>query len=277
MANLIPPEGDPSTIIDRLLDYVTPVDHNWSHRMRGASIDMIALYAKLAGFGANIDALPMAYSMFVHSMGVDDGGLLRNFRMQARLPSLIRLYQDCLRSEPESLNPDLPVVATYIIGDQISLDRATRIIEPEVVETSDGELIAKLALSWEYLLMQAAILQVEPRRLPLGRWFSSAPNSAARALPFDVEGKQSVAAAVDSLAEKLGLELAWPSDSRHRIAIGKGGSLFANIGTQNEVMIYAFSCDDYMLRQIENDASQILGAISGDLRLVNGELRDSTS
>ena len=196
MNDLIPRAGEPETAIDRLFEYAAPIDPGLSRRVRGADEDMIALYAKLAGFGA--DALPASYRAFSQFMGLDDGGLFQNFRIQARLPSLIKLYQECVQSEPDSINPDLPVVATYIVGDQISLDRSAEVPEPEVVETSDGELIAPLSLSWEHLLLQAAMLHIEARRLPHGRWFSILQNSAALALPLDATGKRSPVRVIDS-------------------------------------------------------------------------------
>lgn len=51
--------------------------------------------------------------------------------------------------------------------------------------------------------------------------------------------------------------------------------MFANVGSNNEMMLYAFSCDEPALREIESHASANFGATAGgNLALVGGELHD---
>jgi hypothetical protein len=140
MDNLVPTTGNSASVIDRLLEYIPKFDPDFSNRISGAPSDMISLYSKLAGFGSTIDDIPIAYANFLRSMGINDGGFLKNLRLQAYLKTLINLYQDCLRSEPETLNPKLPIVATYIVGDRISFDQLTNRSNPEVVESADGDM-----------------------------------------------------------------------------------------------------------------------------------------
>jgi hypothetical protein len=257
-------------LFERLREYVAPVDPEMFVHSRGATDEDIAHYAALSGFE---DAVPASYLCFMRAMGCNDGGLFIDLRIEAKLESVIELYQDCLRTEPHSLNAELPVAALYVIGDQVSFDRRNGLAEPPLVDSADGELVRPLSRSWEALVMQAAILRVEPRRLAHGRWHSSSANSAAKAL----DGA-SAAETIDAFAAKLGLPIAWPSDARHRIAVDEHRSLFARIGDKDAVLLEAFSNDELFLHRVGNELAPSLGAMKGGvLRIVRGALRDSKS
>jgi hypothetical protein len=268
VADLIPAQGDPATLFERLRAHVAPFDPALVTRFQGASQAELDRYAALSGFG---DDVPASYRSFALGMGRDNGGYLVDLRMDAKLPSIIELYEECEDSEYDSLSPDFPVAATYIVGDEVSFDRRTGVAEPPLVDSSDGELVRPLADSWESLVMQAAILRVEPRRLPDARWYSSSPASAAKAL-----AGASARELVDDFAAKLSLPLAWPSDDLHRIAIDEHHSVFAKIGPKDSVLLYAFSTDEFFLRRVGSELAPALGASTGGiLRIVGDALRDS--
>jgi hypothetical protein len=265
MSAFMPRRGSPVTVVERLAEYVGSTDPAFPLRLRGAPADAVLLYAKLAGF-ESVESLPVAYRLFLGGMGLEDGGLLEVFRIRAHLPSLIELYEEG-STELQPLSNDCPVIATDSMGEAISFDRSTKAAEPEVVETSDGEVTGRLAQSWEHLMVQAAVIRVEARRLSGGRWFSSSGLSATQALGVGDDGTGSAAAAVDILARELDLHVAWPSDFRHRVAFGERLSLFAEIGEEDQVMLYAFCGDRGLLDRIGRGARKKLGTIAeGPLR-----------
>lgn len=268
MADPIPTPGDPSTLFERLRDHVQPYDPDVFVRARGASDEQLERYAALSGFGA---AIPESYRSFLHGMGSDDGGLFVDLRLDTKLSSILELYEDCIESPYDSVSADLPVAALYIVGDQVSFDRTSGSTEPPLVDSSDGELVRPHAASWEALAMQAAVLRVEPRRLPHARWYSSSPNGAAQAL-----AGASAADVVDAFAAKLGLPIAWPSDPWHRIAVDEHHGIFAKIAAKEATVLYAFSADEFFLRRVGSELAPALGATSGGiLRIIDGALKDS--
>jgi hypothetical protein len=252
---LFPSTGTPDSVIERLREYADPLDPDLFRRVRGADADMIAAYSKLAGFHESNHSMPASYLAFLETMGLEDGGLLQQFRIEARLPSLIDFYQEAFSVEPEILNPDLPVIATYIVGDQISFDCTTALPEPEVVESSCGELMGPFSQSWEHLLMQVGMLHLEASRFAHGRWFSG----PAKGKTLDVSNEESPALIIDAFAKNNGLETAWPSDSLHRIATGERACIFATLSKDNAVLFWAFSSDMVLMRKIADELAPALG------------------
>lgn len=58
MDRLVPKRGDPSTAIDRLIDYICIFDPLFPSRIQGAPLDEIVKYTKLAAMGNSTDSLP---------------------------------------------------------------------------------------------------------------------------------------------------------------------------------------------------------------------------
>jgi hypothetical protein len=270
MVDVVPARGHPATLFERMRDHVAPFDPDLVARFQGASKAEVDRYAALSGFGIDV---PASYRSFALGLGHHDGGFLVDLRLDAKLPSIIELYEDLEDNDFDSLSPDFPVAATYIVGDEVSFDRRTGLAEPPLVDTASGELLRPFAASWESLVMQGAILRVEPRRLSDARWFSSSPDSAAKAL-----AGASARDVVDAFVAKLSLPLAWPSDDWHRVAVDEHHRIFAKIGPKDAGLLYAFSIDEFFLRRVGTELAPALGASTGGiLRIVGDALRDSKS
>jgi hypothetical protein len=257
LADAIPTRGDPSTLFERLREYVGAFDPDLFVRAVGATDRDLERYAELSGLG---DAIPPAYRSFQLGMGGDDGGLFLDPKIDTKLTSIIELYEESVVSDLDALSAELPVAALFVIGDQISFDCRQRGAEPRLVVSADGTFVGPLACSWEAYVMRAAILRVEPRRLPCARWYSSSPNSAAKAL----EGA-SASKVVDAFAAKHGLPIAWPSDDWHRIALGERHSLLTKIGPREDTLLRAFSTDEAFLRRVREELAPLLGATSSGI------------
>jgi hypothetical protein len=274
--DLLPREGPSATAVERLLEWLAPHHPAFANRIKGAPRAMVDRYAKLAGFGESASDLPPSFTAYLLAMGLDNAGLLQTFRIVSKADELVDYYEESLRDEPDDLDADFPVAATYIVGDQVSFDRRDGSVEPALVDSSCGEPMRRHAGSWEWLMMQAAMLQIEPRRLAHGAWMSSSSTSAADAVTArDAKGRPSAAAAVDAMAQRLSLQPAWFGDAANRIAIGASASLLARCGDDNVVMLRAFAADPQTLRQIEQEALATLGAQGGPLKLVGDALKEA--
>lgn len=273
MIELEPHRGPPGTLADRLRDYVMPYDPSLVENWHGSDDATLREYAMLAGF-EDLEAVPASYRSYARAMGADDGGLFKDFKIDARLGEVVELYRDCLRTEPESLDPNLPVCGSFVIGDQISFDRRSVVDDPAVVETSDGEWFANLSLSWEALVMQAAILRVESRRLSHARWLSCTPTGLKQAIGEHCTPK-CIARVVDGFGVQHGLSQAWPSDVRHRVLLSDARSLYGCIGAGGSLLLYAFAEEEVFLRAVENELARKLGAAkTGIAQIVDGALGD---
>ncbi|MFC1641595.1 hypothetical protein ACFL5O_02735 [Myxococcota bacterium] len=275
MADLEPRRGPPDTLAQRLRDYLELFDPDLLTRWHGADEALVGEYARLSGF-EDPQSLPPAYRSYLRVLGLDDGGLFADLKLDARLDDVVELYRECIRSEPDTLNPTLPICGVFVVGDQISFDRRDGSDEPPVVETSDGEWFAALSRDWEALVMQAAILRVQPRRLAHGRWFSSSATSLEKALGGD-RSPARVAWAMEEFAAQHGLASAWPSDPRHHILLGNARSLYARVGVEGGLLLYAFAMEEEFLRAVHDKLAPRLGTLlRGATQLENGLLRDAS-
>ena len=114
-------QGTPETIIARLRDYIDPVDPTFFKATSGATTELIEHYCTLAGL-RSIDVLPPSYREFLRVMGTRDAGLFVDIQLKTSISWLVEIYEDWMVSQPDTFGPELPIVATYIIGDQLSLD-----------------------------------------------------------------------------------------------------------------------------------------------------------
>lgn len=273
----LPDQGAADSVVSRVLAYINEFDKEFSGRIRGASIDAISHYEDLSKVGVSLGEISPTYLEFVLRMGADDCGLLsKNLRIKSNFYSLINYYEDCIKLEPETLNELFPVVATYMFGDQVSLNYSSDFPGIEVLETSDGEFQEVLSNSWENLLMQAAFLKIEPLRLSRGCWVSSSENSAKNSIRINVNGMQSAAFEVHKLANELQLDIAWFSDEKRISAIANDSSFFAKISKSNRSIINFFSNDKSFLEEATEYCIANLGAIAhGSLVNIDGELTDA--
>jgi len=272
MDEFIPREGTPGSLFERLRDYVSAIDSTWAARISGVDEALLRRYVQLTGRGADPSSMPESFRQTALSMGSDAGGLFNDFQINTSLKRIVSLYETFQQNDPQAINPNLPIVARYIEGDQVSLDMHTD-TEPSVVDTSEGEFVGPRARSWEAFVMQAALLYGEPRRLPSARWCSSSGKEVKSALG----GATGAVAAIDDFATREGLAIAWPSDDLVRIAVNQVSSIFAQVNASSGgVLLYAFSSDPAFLRRVSDQLAKVMGAsASGGLRLVNGVLRDS--
>jgi hypothetical protein len=272
MVDIIPHEGNPGSLFERLRDYVSAIDPTWTARIQGVDETLLRRYMQLIGRGTDLSLMPESFRQTALSIGVDAGGLFKDFRVDTNLEDVVSLYEEYQQFEPQAINADLPIVAKYIVGDQISLDMRTA-SEPPVVDTSNGEFVGPRARSWEAFVMQAALLYGEPRRLPSARWCSSSGKQVKDAFG----GATGAVAAIDDFAAREGLPIAWPSDDLVRIGVNQVSSMFAQVNASSGgVLLYAFSSDPAFLRRVSDQLAKVMGAgASGELRLANGTLRDS--
>jgi hypothetical protein len=269
MVELTPREGTPGTLFERLRDYVSAIDLTWTARIRPVDEALLRRYVQLSGRGNDLSAIPESFRQTALSIGADAGGLFEDFRIDTNLEEVVSLYEEWQQFEPHAINADLPVVALYIVGAQMSLDMRTG-AEPPVVESSNGYLMGPRARSWEAFVMQAAIHYGERRRLPSGCWCSCSVNDIIKALG----GVAAAVAAIDDFAAHEGLPIAWPSDDLVRIAVHPTSSIFAHVTEETGVLLHAFSADPTFLRRVNERLATTLGAgAGGELRWNNGVLR----
>ena len=269
MTEPTPPHIEPATLVARLREYISPHDPTWAARIQPCTDEDLAHYAGLAGLGAAADALPAAYRAFARAMGGDCGGLFKGLRIDTRVREIVTLYQEYQQFEPDAINPLLPVVGLYIVGDQISLDLRAAAADPAVADTSNGEWVQPLSRSWEALVMQAAVLYVEPRRLPFARWYSR-PASRSKVDPAVLH------AALAGFGAPVGLIEAWPSDAGHSILVSAPSSLYMTIHADGSALLYAFSADRSFLQRVDAELAPSLGMTHrGTARLIAGSLQDS--
>lgn len=135
---LVPRPGSAKTLFERLSEYISPYDADWSTRVRGCSDSEIVRYAVLAGVGDSVDLLPATYVAFARAMGVDNGGLFGfhgKFRIHTDLARIRQYYRNEQRFSPPEDNGRLPVVGLHITSDQLSLDLRTPTPNPPVVDS----------------------------------------------------------------------------------------------------------------------------------------------
>jgi hypothetical protein len=233
--------GDPEGFLDALLGYIQAVDASFVAAVEGASASEIRQYeAASQAFGPG-RPMPGLHGAFLRRMGKRHGTLFEDVQLIVGIDELLDIYLDFAETDPDAITPRLPVVGGYVIGDQIALDLDTEPEDPEVVATSGGEVYDWVSLSWAHLLTQVTVLHVERRRRAEGRWYSSSVESAAQALGAAGPPQAETLRRIDALAAQLGLGLAWPSDRRHRIALGNDAALIASLGRRGEALLQVFA------------------------------------
>lgn len=261
--------GAPDTLFARLCDYVCPHDPQWRRRVRPATGEELARYARLSGLEGGLDALPEAYLVLARAMGGDAGGLFGGVLVDTSVARILRLYEAFRTSEEDAIEPRLPVVGVRVVGDQISLDLRSPSSDPAVVDTSLGEWCELRSRSWEAFVMQAAALHVEPRRLPLARWYSRAARRRTSA-PGPAR------AAIEAFCSSFGLIEAWPSDARHRIFLSPEASLFAEHFADGALLFHAFAAHEPFVRRAEELATMLEVTTRGTARVIDGRLQNGS-
>lgn len=265
--NPIPASGAPETLFARLCAHIAPHDPGWRERLLPADDVELARYAGLAGLGA-VDHLPASYLVCARGMGRDSAGLFRDLRFDTSIPRIVRLYEAFQHSEPDAINPELPVVGLFIVGDQLSLDLRSPSADPPIVETTQGEYWEPVSRSWEALVMQAAILRVEPRRLPHVRWYSHPARPRSE--------RAAVHAALAAFGAHAGLQKAWPSDDRHHIFLSSAASLFAEHFPDGSLLLHAFADGPSFFAEVEEHLAPALKLTArGIARVIDGRLQNS--
>lgn len=254
-----PRRGPPESLMERLQSYLHPVDPAFGERCVPARVRSIERYAALAGFDGG-DTLPRGFRCFLEAMGKKDGGLLSKRGIDAELDSMIQMYEDCLKTEPESLNPHLPVVAAFLVGGEISLDLRAPSDDPAVVESSEGSYAGALAHSWEWFLMQAAMEWVVPRLYSYGWVYSASAREVEGAR--SLRGGASPRDAIDDFRCANDLAYAWASDENHRILRDGQSVIFVDIRRRGSVLIRAFARDESFCRVVAARMARSLGATS---------------
>lgn len=265
---LEPAQGLPETLVERLRSFVEPVDPECPTQWRGASEGDIFEYVRLCELRAG-KKLPVAYLTYLRGLGAADGALFGELKLITDLKRLIGFYNH--RSDLEPFSSDFPVCGMYQFSDQISLDMRGA-GEPTVVETSDGGYDGELSKSWEALVMQASMLRVEARRLPLMRWFSR--SSAALQKIFGPEqAPQTMQASILEFAERHGMQQSWVSDARHHIFVGETCSLYTEVDYTGGTFHRVFSAEQSFLDAVQSQLEPRLGAgKSGRFVLQNGKV-----
>lgn len=266
MADLLPLPTDPEGFLDALAVYVGSADPAFPGRLRGAAPADIARYVLASRAFAGEAALPPLFAAFLRRMGEDDGGLFKGLGFTVGIGEALETYDDFAETQPALVNPRLPIVGCYTIGDPISFDLDTGPDDPEVVVNSGGVRWRWVAKSWAHFTMHAAIHYAEPQRRAESRWYSNSPESAARAVAPAEAVREEVADRIDRLAAQLSLSPAWPSDARHRVAISAATVLFATLGEKGEVMLRVYSDDATVFARIGDYARDMLGARGGAIR-----------
>jgi hypothetical protein len=254
-----PLQGPVDSLVERLQSYIARVDPSFPQRCVPADMESIERYSRLAGFGTR-ERLPPPFRAFLEGMGRQDGGLLRSCRVEGDIVSILRLYEHCVKSEAESLNPELPVVAMFRIGGQISLDLRTSSADPPVVETSEGEFAEVLSRSWEWFLMQSAMSWVAPRLYPYSWVYTGSANSMNKASPL--RGGATPEEFTGAFLTREGMTLAWPSEERHQILQTEDSVVFVDFHEGGGVMICSYSRREPFCRINVRTLASALGAES---------------
>ncbi len=269
--NLTPQQGSVDSFVSRLVEYVSSHDSAYPTKIKGASQKQIERYCELSGIRP--DEPPSTYLSYLETLGVEDGDLLGWRRIDPKIERLIRVYEDWSTSEPESLSSTVPVIGTYLVGDQVSLDLRSPTPNPPVVETSDAEIVVELSVSFEHYMMQASMMYVESARHPHRIWASSSQATVENHLSANGGTDPSTNKVLQGLAQKFGLHTAWCSENNYKILINEKTSIFAETTPGTGLMTHVFTeADSNQLPAISDELENMFGATPHPLERVDEKL-----
>ncbi|HMK47659.1 MAG TPA: SMI1/KNR4 family protein [Methanocella sp.] len=218
-----PRSGVAATFVDRLTEYISPVDPCWAETISPAREDDIARYLEVSGLARAGLSLPESYLQFLSRMGEDDGGIFRTVLADARLSRFCAYYS--ADPDPEDIdNPELPIIARYETGDDISLDLRGRPEEPEVHDTNFGEDIRFLAGSFEKWTFQCAFKRCEELRFPnVASWSASERDLRATTTRTNLGNGPGL---VRDIVDREGFTPLWFSDRENHFLVREDASLY---------------------------------------------------
>lgn len=119
--------------------------------------------------------------------------------------------------------------------------------------------------------MQAAVIRVEARRLPLMRWFSRTPLTLQTI--FGAEHTEGMRTCIREFSKTHGMQLSWVSDARHHILIGEACSLYTEVDYAGGTFHRVFASSQSFLDAMQSQLEPKLGAgKSGRFVLHNGKI-----
>lgn len=258
------PYGDPNTLAQRVIEYVSKFDRGFRSRIRPVEDALFEDYLAIGRLKDGGGTLPESYRSFATSMGLDAGGLFKPIKVVSEIEVILQLYKDYEKFEPEAIRSNFPIVAKYTIGDQISLDLSSG-PDPQVVETTDFDCAEFLSSSWEHFVLQAAALYVELRRLPRGMWCSRPARPGF--------STKETSAALDFVLTRWKLTRSWLSDERHYLAMSQDTGIYADLSLDGSLYLKLFAADEDSMRKLAEEVSITIGAErTGALQRVDGVL-----
>ena len=99
----IPREGKISTLLERLNDYIEPVDKNWFSKIKPADIDLLYKLKRVLGMEETGVEFPESFVEFVKYAGEDDGGLLsKTLKGNLSISDLVESNEEIYKFEKDA-------------------------------------------------------------------------------------------------------------------------------------------------------------------------------
>jgi hypothetical protein len=240
----IPQEGNETTIFNRLLRFIEPVDAEWSHRIKPASEELILeLYDRLGMKDLGLE-LPQSFIEFSKYAGESDGGLLLNtLRGEFSISNLIT------RVNNRRPHPYLFVFLYDELEMEYSIDLSKEHYQ-KIFYDSDTEVCS----SFEKLLFQCAVDLYEKEYYQYQVQFGSSIDSFSRS--YLGLNQIELYQFMDRLCERYGLQKVWLSDEFYyfvyseelSIVLDKRGGICGTIFSEKKNLIEIF--EDELIKKI---------------------------
>jgi len=263
-----PRPGVAATFVDRLTEYISPIDPSWTETIRPAREDDIAQYLEKSGLARAKLSLPESYTQFLSRMGEDDGGIFGTALIDATMSNLLDYYSDALRGiyrdfDADDTNPELPVIAQYETGDTISMDLRGRPEEPEIHDTESGEDLGFLADSFEKWTFQCAFKHCEELRFPtVTSW--SASERDLRAATARTDGGDGLDL-VHNIMEREGFTPLWFSDRKNRFLTREDAALYYERPGDHGILIVLYGGNETTAKRLGTMLPNAVGTRAIDL------------
>lgn len=228
------------SLINRLNNYISPVDFDWIKKIKPADDSQIYKLRKVLGMEEIGLNFPESFLEFAKVAGEEDGGLLsKTLRGKFSISDLIEFNEEIYNYEKESLTP----YYFEFLTDEVGMSYAIMLNNNK----ENGvyyENTCFISSSFENLLFQCAVQRYEEKYFKMTLKFGSSINSLAESFnkrkgvePFEL---------MDQICDRYDLKRAWFSD---------------------DFFYFAYS-DKISILLLNDEAVATAGKISGDDELV---------
>jgi len=247
----IPREGKISTLLERLNDYIEPVDKNWFSKIKPADIDLLYKLKRVLGMEETGVEFPESFVEFVKYAGEDDGGLLsKTLKGNLSISDLVESNEEIYKFEKESLTP----YYFEFLEDEIGMSYAIDLHGNREMGIYLGKTI--VSDTFEKLLFQSAVRLYERKYFLINVSFGASINSLKESLNLRKGVK--TFELLDELCKKYSLTKAWFSDEHFSFVYSEQISIYLRKTVGISGMI--FGNNEKLVKAIANDLLPKIGA-----------------